>query len=381
MGRTQNSMSYIRETGHQYPTKIRRVVTTLWVLLLTLNLLEYFLAWGRALYAWLAAPLQLPPIEFLRPAPNALDHLLTAHLGLLLALMLARALAFLAPRVYLHSNGVWLTTALGRRFIPYGALRGIHSTELPDGRFVVWVDCTAALPLQNLLAALIFGRWFWRGLLLTSDLAGFDDVIATIAARLKRKYGAENFATRFIETQPTWQLQMLAAPVATIRTVVAETPLPITPRQAIGHAVSFSGALVLPMLASAIIHRQIPWGALIVPLLALVEVPFAAFYLTAVPVNSARRIELHDALHVYPLTQLPRWLVAGALTWLIVAGVPFAALVFIVLLALAPGVFLVAHLTAEWFEVKFPESLLGALVTVIYQVLVYESFLALLPRG
>jgi hypothetical protein len=109
-------------------------------------------------------------------------------------------------------------------------------------------------------------------------------------------------------------------------------------------------------------------------------VPLAAFYLTAVPVNSARRIEFGDALRVYPLTQLPRWLIALALTWLIVAGVPFSALVFIVILAIAPGVFLVAQLTAEWFQVQFIESLLGALVTVIYQVLVYELFLALLPR-
>jgi hypothetical protein len=373
-------MSYIRETSYQYPTKIRRVITTSWVLLLTLNLIEYFLAWARALYAWLNAPLHLPVIEFLQPHPNGTAHLLTAHLGLLTALILARALAFLAPRVYLHGDGLWMSTWLGRRFIPYHALRGVRSTELPNGRFVVWVDATAALPLQNFFAALIFGRWFWRGFLLTSDLAEFDGIIATIAARLKRQYGDENFAARFVETEPTWQLQMLNAPIATIRAVVAAESLPITSRDALTHAISFSTALLLPMIVSAIIHLQIPWGALVVPLLAIAEAPLAAFYLTAVPVNSARRIEFADAWRVYPLTQLPRWLIALALTWLIVAGVPFGALVFIVILAIAPGVFLVAQLTAEWFQIQFPESLLGALVTVIYQVLVYELFLALLPR-
>ena len=59
---------------------------------------------------------------------------------------------------------------------------------------------------------------------------------------------------------------------------------------------------------------------------------------------------------------------------------PFVALVLIVIFAIAPGVFLVTRLTEEWFEIKFPESLLGALVTVIYQVLVFELFLAMLPR-
>lgn len=373
-------MSYTREPSYQYPAPIRRVITTLWVLPLTLNLIEYVLAWTRAFYAGLHAPLHLPELEFLQPYPNVAAQLLTAHLGLLVALLFARALAFLAPRVYITPDGLWLTTALGSRGVPYRTLRGIHSTELPNGRFVVWVDSTAALPLQNLLAALIFGRWFWRGFLLTSDLAEFDGIIAAIAAHLKRQYGAENFAARFIETAPTWQAQMLLAPVATIRAVVAAESLPITARDALAHAISFSSALLLPMLVSAIIHLQIPWGALLIPLIAIAEAPLAAFYLTAVPVNSARRIELADAWRVYPLTQLPRWLSAFALTLLIVAGAPFPALVFIVLLAIAPGAFLVAQLTAEWFEVKFPESLLGALVTVISQVLVYELFLALLPR-
>ncbi|MCI0477339.1 MAG: hypothetical protein L0Y55_13915, partial [Anaerolineales bacterium] len=221
----------------EYPAKIRRAGTILWVLLLTLNLLEYFLAWARAIYAWLSLPLQLPLIEFLQPPFNALAHLLTAHLGLLITLILAHALAFLTPRVYIQTNGLLMTTALGRRLIPYTALRGVRSTELPNGRYVVWVDSTAALPLQNFLAALIFGRWFWRGFLLTSDLAGFDGVIATIAARLKQKYGEENFAARFAETEPTWQLQMLNAPVATIRAVVAEETLPITQRDAMWHAI------------------------------------------------------------------------------------------------------------------------------------------------
>lgn len=371
-------MSYIRLTSYQYPAAIRRIVTTLWLALLALNLLEYFLAWVRAFYAWLALP--PPQLALFQLPSHALGNLLTAHLGLLVALILARALAFLTPRVYIAADGLWLTTALSRRFVPYRALRGIRSTELPNGHFVVWVDSTAALPLQNLFAALIFGHWLWRGFLLTSDLNGFDEVIATMVARLKRQYGEENFAARFVETAPTWQLQMLNAPVATIRAVVAADALPITSRDALWHALSFSGALVLPMIVSAIIHLQIPWGALIVPLLAIVEAPLGAFYLTAVPVNSARRIEFSDALRVYPLTQLPRWLVAFALAWLIVAGVPYAALVFIVILAIVPGAWLVAHLTAEWFQTQFPESLLGALVTVIYQLLVYEAFLALLPR-
>jgi len=373
-------MSFARDSGYQYPTNIRRSVTMLWVFVLTLNLLEYLLAWARAVFAWLDLPLRLPDVTFLQPFQNVSSNLLTAHLGLLVALICVRALAFLAPRVDIRSDGLLMTTALGRHLVPYSALRGVRSTELPNGRFVVWVDSTAALPLQNLLAALIFGRWFWRGFLLTSDLNGFDSVIATIAAQLKQKYGEQGFAARFVEEQPTWQLQMLNAPVETIRAVVVEESLPLTRRDALWHAASFSSSLLLPMIVSAIIHWQIPWGGVVVLLLATAEVPLAALYLTAVPLSSTRHIEFDAALRVYPLTQLPRWIIALALTLLIVAGVPFSLLALIVILAIAPGVYLVTRLTEAWFDVTFPESLLGALVTGIYQVLVYELFLVMMPR-
>ncbi len=370
----------MERSSYQYPPNIRRVMTMLWAFVLTLNVLEYLLAWTRVIYAWLYLPLRLPDVTFLQPFPHIPSTLLTAHLGLLVALIFARALAFLTPRVYVYSNGLWMTSAFGRRFVPYSALRGVRSTELSNGRFVVWVNSTAALPLQNLLAALIFGRWFWRGFLLTSDLDGFDQVIAVIAEQLKQRYGEENFSARLVEEQPTLQLQMLNAPVATIRAVIAEETLPITQRDAIWHTVSFSSALLLPMFVSAIIHWQIPWGAIVVLLLAAAEAPLVALYFTAVPLSSIHHIEFDAALRVYPLTQLPRWIIALALTLLIVAGVPFVALVLIVIFAIAPGVFLVTRLTEEWFEIKFPESLLGALVTVIYQVLVFELFLAMLPR-
>jgi len=151
-------MSFARDSGYQYPANIRRSVTMLWVFVLTLNVLEYLLAWARTVFAWLDSPLRLPDVTFLQPFQNVSSNLPTAHLGLLVALTCVRALAFLAPRVDIRSNGLLMITALGRRLVPYSTLRGVRSTELPNGRFVVWVDSTAALPLQNFLAALIFGR-------------------------------------------------------------------------------------------------------------------------------------------------------------------------------------------------------------------------------
>ena len=140
VNRAVKSQCHSPDSGYQYPTNIRRSVTMLWVFVLTQNVLEYLLAWARAVFAWLDLPLRLPDVTFLQPFQNVSSNLLTAHLGLLVALICVRAVAFLAPRVDIRSNGLLTTTALGRRLVPYGALRGVRSTELPNGRFVVgWI--------------------------------------------------------------------------------------------------------------------------------------------------------------------------------------------------------------------------------------------------
>jgi len=224
--------SYSSHTSFHYPPRIRRAVSALSLLVLFLNLAEYLLAWARAFYAWLAAPLQLPQIIFLTPPQNILSMLLTAHLGLAFAVIAADALAFLTPRIALGNNRFVMQTVFGARVIPFTALRGIHSVELSNKRFVVWVESAKGMPLQNLLARLLFGRWLGSGFLLTSDLDGFDDLLATIVAQLKRTYGDANFAAHFSEDKPTWLLSMLFEPRATIRDVSQADTIPISQREA-----------------------------------------------------------------------------------------------------------------------------------------------------
>ncbi len=366
---------------HEYPRTIRRLITVIWVGVLALNISEYFLEWVRAVYALLYKPLQLPYIEFLQPFHAILPTMITAHIGLLLALIVARALAFLTPRITIQSTGLLMSTALGKRWIPFTALRSIRSTELQtNNRYVVWVDATTGLPLQGWIASMLFGRWLWRGFLLTSDLAGFDDVIAAIVASLKQKYGEEKFPAHLIEAQPTWLLAMLNAPRETIRELVAADQMPITQPEATRQMVSLSAWLAIPALVAALIQLQFPWLALVIPLLALIEFPLAALFLSVIPIGELRRIEFTDAMRVYPLTQLPRWWIALGLTLLVIAGVPPTVLLFIPIPAILLSSFTVIKLTAEWFQVSAPESWLGALATVIYQLVLYELLVVFLPR-
>lgn len=175
------------ETIYQYPFAARRITTALWIFVLVFNFVEYALAWMRVIYSLLLTPLQLPYIDFLAPSPNITLTLLIAHLGLFAALVAAYAIPFFTPRVTVYDTGLLMTTALGKQWIPFPSLVAIRSTELrANGRFIVWVDSKRGLPLQGLVASVLFGRWCRRGFLLTSDLPGFNNIIANLVAQLKR---------------------------------------------------------------------------------------------------------------------------------------------------------------------------------------------------
>jgi hypothetical protein len=365
----------------KYPPRIRRVVAALWILLLLFNVVEYLLAWARALYVALAAPLGLLAVAFLAPIPSILPMLLTAHIGLAFAILAARGIAFLAPRVALWSDALVMRAALGARVIPFSALRGIRSFEFASsGRFVVWVESKKGLPLQNLIASLLFGRWLDSGFLLTSDLAGFDDILAAIVAELKQRYGEPGFAAHVIEEPPTWLAKMIFAPLETLREASDAHPIPISQSEAMQQMISVAASLALPLLVAAIIHLQIPWGALVLPLFALIEFPLASLFLALAPVEPLRPMEFQDALRLYPASQLPRWVIAAGFAGLIIAGAPFPALILLAIPAIVLGCYWVLKMTEDWYAQRVPDALIGLVVTGVFQFILYALFLALLPR-
>src|SRR5512143_801882 len=168
----------------QYPRRVHRIVQAVSMLVLGLNLLEFVLVWLGVLYGWLIVNQVvdfLPsnsPLPFLQPLRLVLvlPTLIAAHLGLIVAIVVARAIAFLAPTITQANNGLWMHTWLGRRFVADKSIKGVHSVEMANERFLVWVDARQGLPLQNFLGLLLFRRWSWSGFMITSDLIGFDAV-------------------------------------------------------------------------------------------------------------------------------------------------------------------------------------------------------------
>ena len=362
-----------------------RVTDVLCLAVLAVNVSEYVLTWLRVLYGWLWSYLDLPPTPPLSllepPSPRAvIPVLLTAHLGLIVALLAARAIAYLAPRISVKNDGLLMHSAFGQRFIPDSALRALRSVELPDQHFVVWVDATRGLPLQAGLSLLLFGHWARRGFVLSSRSEAFEDAVAHVVLHLKQAYGDEKFEALFTEDKPNWLVRMLVSPLATIQEVAkAEAPL-LTLREAGWQMASAACSLALPLLIAAVIHLQVPWGVLLLPIVAMGEWPLVSVYVAALSEAYARKLSFRDVLLMYPVTQLPRWVAALALSLAVIAGWPYLLYIPLFIPMIGLGGLLTVKLTEALFDIPFPNSALGMLVSVIYQAVVFGLFLALLPR-
>jgi hypothetical protein len=365
---------------YQYPKRTNRIINAVCTILLLLNLAEYALAWARAIYAPLFTPLSLPFIPLLGPFQNTLQTLLIAHIGLLVALVCIRALAFMVPQVRLVDQGLLFKSSLGSRLIRSQSLRDVRSVELPGGRFVVWVHSTQGLPLQGLVGSMLFGEPLWRGFVLTSDLSGFDGIIAQIVGCMKARYAQEDFDAHWKEEPPTWQMRMLNDPNQTIRDMVELEEPPFTFSQAAGKVTWSMLPLALPLLVGGIIHLQIPWWIFVVLILGILEWPLVSGYLSMMPISEKHDMALESALAVYPMTQLTRWVPAVGLALLVAAGVPGPLMLLAALPAVAWGAFPVRELTKVWFEAKGADLWLGVVATVIYQLILYEVLLLMVPR-
>ncbi len=364
-----------------YPRRWWRSIYAFALFLLVLNAAEYVLEWARTIYVNVYFRVQLPYVPLLDPYHAIFPNLFIAHLGLLATLLAVRAVTYLTPRIELHDNGLLMVTPLSRRFIPYRALRGVRSAEVtPNGRFVVWVNSTTGLPFQGALAMLLFGRPMWRGFLLTSDLDGFDQVIARVVAELRARYGEDKFPAHFSEEPPGRLLTLLTSPRSAIHELAQAEVIEITPEQAGLYMASASLSLAIPAILAGLIHLQAPIGAAVLFVLAMLEWPLVSLYLSAVPIGELKEMNFQEAIRVYPLTQLPRWAPAIVLTLMVVAGAPAVLVLVAIFGVIAVDGYVVYLLTKEWFAVPFPEALLGIIVTVIYQLIVYEALLILLPK-
>lgn len=367
------------DTKLQFPKRWNRIITAAWLLVLLGGGAEYVLEWARAIYAVLFIPLKLPLIVFLDPYQDVLATLLVSNLGFGASLIIARALAFLAPTYSIEEDRLVATTRLGTRVIPFDSVQKVYSSELEEGRFVVWIQSKKGLPLQGFIASILFSMFFWRGVLITSDLQGFDTIVQKSIYKLRAKYDAK-YEKRVVETTPTWLMAMLSEPAKTLKRLANEEIVPITQHDAIWLMCSVALSLAVVYSVYSIIHIQIPWAALVLFLIALGEAPLVAAFWSAIPIGEGQGMKFREGMRLYPVTLLPRWAIGFVLLILLLAGAPLMLLVPTVLGAVAIGCAFSVQLVENWFKVQMPVSLLGGLVTVIYQVFLFETFLALLPR-
>lgn len=319
-------------------------------------------------------------ISFLDPYHNIFPNIYIAHFGLLATLLAVRAVAFLTPRIELRENGLFMATPVSSRLVPFRALRDVRSAELPNGRFVVFVHSTTGLPFQGWLATILFGRLLWRGFLLTSDLQGFDQVVAAVVAALRSRYGEEKFSAHFCEQEPGWLLSLLNAPRSALHNLAQAEVIEITPEQAGLYMASAALSVAIPAVLASLLHLQAPFGAFVLFVLGMLEWPLASLYLSAIPISELKEMDFQEAIRIYPLTQLLRWVPGLVLTLLVVAGAPAVLLLVGIFGIIAVDAYMMYLLTKEWFHVEFPEALLGVVVTVVYQLIIYEAMVIFLPK-
>lgn len=368
-----------KSTGISYSPWARRGAALLSLGILVVSVLEYLIVWVRVISTLLHGILGTP--DFSAPNTDVFHTLLVSHASLFAALYVARALAYVTPQVQMLAEGLRFEGPLGVRVIPYASLKGVESVQVePDGRFIVWVESRPGLPLQNLIASLIFGRWFWSGFVLTSDLQGFDGVVARIVEALQHKYGAEAFEKHFGESAPSWIVRMLVRPAGTIHELATQEVLSVSQREATFQMISAAASLGLPLALAELMHLQLPLRSILLFLLALGEWPLASLFLTAVPMGELRVMKFDDAMRLYPMTQLPRWLGALVLAWLVLVGAPVVLLFLAVLPIIAMDCYWAAHLVKGWFAVRMSDALVGVFVTGVCQFVLFMILLVLLPR-
>ncbi len=364
---------------YSYPPRVRLLVNALGAGALAVSGVGYLLTWVRAVTCWLSIPPEVLPIKPFLPEWDILHFLLISHLSLFFAILGARAIAFLSPTIRMVGDELVLQSLFGTRSVRYRDVKGLVSMEIQSSsRFVVWVEAAHGLPLQNWLAILLFGRWCRRGFLVTSDLSGFDTVIGRIVEEMQAKYG-ESFSEHFAEVKPNFFMHMLLAPEATLTELARAESVELPLRDAAILAASAALSLALPLAVAELIHFELPWRTLLFLPLAFAEWPLASLYLATAPIGDARQMRPDEAMRVYPFTQLPRWLGAAGVMWLVIAGAPSAFVSLAILAVVALDCYWVLKLVKEWFLIQTLDGLLGIVVTAVYQLILFEFMFLLIP--
>src|SRR6266545_3284424 len=375
-----------------YPRRIGVIFVLVSGLLALVLLVRYAVYWLKFLALTFPALQNQPLFDRLElrllPAPWWL--LVAAHLLLVLVLWLLAGLRNLLPDIETRGDGLAIRNFSRWVVVPWSAIRSIKVTELSEESRIVLIQA-AGLSASSRLASLIYEGSFAPGVLVTSAITNFEQVLQRVVLEVSR-YQSERGAPA---DKPIFQsdarsnlllLSFRAGP--TIDTLVAEvreddTTKLIDTRRML-RAAGTMAWLALPPALLLLFDRSIQQGILpngsivggiiVLFLLGLLEWPLTALALQTLDDMTGGGEEGYRGFYLYPTIQLPRLLPLFGALLMVLLGVPFLP-VLLWLGAIVWSFLLAAGMAEALYDWRGGQLFAGGLIPVVFQLLILLAYL------
>ena len=375
-----------------YPRRIGAIFVWVSGLLALVLLVRYAVYWLKFLALTFPALQNQPLFDRLElrllPAPWWL--LVAAHLLLVLVLWLLAGLRNLLPDIETRGDGLAIRNFSRWVVVPWSAIRSIKVTELSEESRIVLIQA-AGLSASSRLASLIYEGSFAPGVLVTSAITNFEQVLQRVVLEVSR-YQSERGAPA---DKPIFQsdarsnlllLSFRAGP--TIDTLAAEvreddTTKLIDTRRML-RAAGTMAWLALPPALLLLFDRSIQQGILpngsivggiiVLFLLGLLEWPLTALALQTLDDMTGGGEEGYRGFYLYPTIQLPRLLPLFGALLMVLLGVPFLP-VLLWLGAIVWSFLLAAGMAEALYDWRGGQLFAGGLIPVVFQLLILLAYL------
>jgi hypothetical protein len=384
------SMSGRNTLAGAYPRRISTVFSWGAGLLVLLALWRYVVYWLKFLALTFPALKNLPVFNQLTlfQLPANWWLLVAAHLLLALVLWLASALANLLPDLEARSEGLAVRNFGRWQLVPWAAISAIKVTELSDQSRIVLIQARRGLPGAKRLSSAIYEGSLAPGVLVTSALSNFEQVLQRVVLEVSRGSGTAG-ETPQLQSEARSDLLLLSfRSSAAIDQLVAESredeQTKVIEARRLTGAAGRMAWLALPPALLLLFDRAIQQGILPSPtliitvvvlfVLGMLEWPLVGLALTMLDEMTGGGEEGNRAFYLYPTSQLPRLLPQLGALLLVLLGVPILP-VLLWLGAIVWSFLLAAALSEELYDWRGGQLFAGGLIPVVFQLLILLAYL------
>jgi hypothetical protein len=330
---------------------------------------------GAALVRWVLAW-----VDFVRPLIQGgeavalpFQPLIAVHVSLLLV---AGAVAFVyafLPDLSLADEGLAVHTFLGWHVVPWRLVTVVRLVRfeesnrqlvLVQGRWARWS------PWPRLVSACL-GAGLEPGLFFTSDIRDFQPLLGRLRGEVAQAAPEALFDEEFFSLPA----RLVLEPTVTLAGLTDQAREEGWPLALSAQAMAaVAGGFLLVQMLILILQGGVWWKPLAIVVLGAVEWTVGAIYLYALAEVFPANVEFRQAALLYPLSQIPRALLAVPMAMFVGAGVPFLAAI-IGMAGILWAVTLTALLVQQMYRLQ---SILPALAGGALQALLQFLVLAVL---